>query len=128
MILLGILLLFAPPVASVMTLIVALRLVTTRRLLSWCLIGLNVLQGLLMLWEFQYDLGIRLPDTGGFQDAVVTETNLFILVSLILGTLVIAIAKWPAKARLKWLAVAATLLWAAILLAGLVTSQLDFRY
>jgi len=128
MIILGILLLFAPPVASVMTLIVALRLVTTRRLLSWCLIGLNVLLGLLMLWELQYDLGIRLPDTGGFQDAVVTETNLFILVALILATLVVAIANWPSETRSKWLAIATALLWVAILGAALVTSQLDFRH
>lgn len=128
MIILGILLLFAPPVASVMTLLVALRLVTTRRLLSWCLIGLNVLLGLLMLWEFQYDLGIRLPDFGAFHDVLATEFNLFVLVSLILATLLVALVNWPSKMRSRGLAILAAALWVAILGAGLFASQINFMH
>ena len=128
MILLGILLLFAPPVALILTLVVAFRLLKTRRVVGYSLIALNLILALLMLWEFQYDLGIRLPDLGAFHDVLVTEVNLFVLVSLILAMLLVALVKWSGEMRSRWLAILAAALWAAILGAGLFASQINFMH
>lgn len=100
----------------------------TQRLIGSLLIGLSIYMSLLMLWEFQYDIGIELPEFNWIPLGFSGDATLLGVVGLMAVGLIWAIAKWPEGQPLRWLAITTAFLWGAVCCAGLVLSQVNFMH
>ncbi|WP_299350138.1 hypothetical protein [uncultured Shimia sp.] len=128
MLILGILILFVPPVVTALTAYFGYVMLKTRRLIGSALMGLAVYMGLIMLWEFQYDIGIDLPDLDWIPPGLSGDATLLAVAGLMALGLILAVIKWPEGQRFRWLAIVTALLWGAVCFAGLVLSQVNFMH
>ena len=115
-----------PLIACALTFLCALVLVTSRPALGTILLGLFAAVATLMLFEFQYDLGLTLPDFAWMPTGARSEGAMMLLIVALCLTLVWARVKWPVGKRHRWLATSASMAWALVLGAFSILSQLSY--
>lgn len=125
---LALLVMLGPILAIVLTAIVGIKILRTQPVIGLVLLGIPAFMLIMLLWEFQYDLGILLPDIRWLPSGASGETAVVLLAGLLIATLGLALFKWPHGVRTKGLAIGAAVLWTCIIAAFTIMGQINFSH
>ncbi|KPA23001.1 hypothetical protein shim_12940 [Shimia sp. SK013] len=118
--------LFGPVIAAVATVTTAAILLKARPAVATVMLVLIAALLSLLLFEFQYDLGLKLPDVSWMPSGASSEFATLSVGCLMLALHILAWIRWPSDLRGKWLTITATILWALAVVAFLGLSQLSY--
>lgn len=124
----AVLVLLGPPLAIVLTVGAGAVLTRSRPILGLSLLGLAGLLSLMLIWQFQYDIGLNLPVLDWMPTGAAAETTMFVLAALILAILLFATITWPLATRRVWMTVVPAFLWGLILVAAYMMGQINFSH
>ena len=116
---------FGPVIAVPLSVLTAVRVRRVQPLLAFVLIALALVAAALTLWQFQYDLGITLPDLPWMPNGHMAEVTMAVIGAISLACLGLILG-WASMPRA--LPALTALVWAGSLLGYFALTQMDFRF
>ncbi len=118
--------LFGPIIAAAATLVTAVILLKTRAVVASAMLVLIGILFTILLFEFQYDLGLELPDWSWMPTGASSEFATLTFSCLLLALHVLTWIRWPSGLRGKWVTITAAVFWSLAVFAFMVLSQLSY--
>ncbi|MGR3650161.1 MAG: hypothetical protein ACU0BJ_17245 [Shimia sp.] len=118
--------LFGPVIAAVATVATAAILLKARPALAMIMLVLIAALLTILLFEFQYDLGIELPDWSWMPSGASSEAATLTSGCVLLGLHILTWIRWPSGLRGKWVTITATVFWTLTVIAFMGLSQLSY--
>lgn len=118
--------LFGPVIAGLSSVATAVLLRKAAPALATVILLLISALITILLFEFQYDLGLELPDWSWMPTGASSEAATLTAACVLLGLHLLTWIRWPAGLRGKWVTITATVFWALTTIAFVVLSQLSY--